>query len=209
MYVRMVLLALVVIGVAGTGLTFWVLAQPEADVALERRVAAEFLGVAPDRVAAKQVEPYVTSWRGGERRTTRWRYAGRDPEARGDGTADVEVDLDMYYVSYLNWHDDRAHWGPDRAHWGPLNGQNTRLLAPDKAEAVACDYVQRKCWFFRAEDRLTYERYEDHVPQPYFSFEWEGQGPEGYQHRVTRIMCLNHTSASSGRGKARKGTSIG
>jgi len=52
MYVRMVLLALVVIGVAGTGLTFWVLAQPEADVALERRVAAEFLGVAPDRVAA-------------------------------------------------------------------------------------------------------------------------------------------------------------
>ncbi len=140
----------------------------------DQRVAARFLGVSPEAVQAVRAEPIVNGSRG--ERATVWRYpAGETPDS-GEG-ATVAVDIDLYYVTFMG----RA----DEKYWGSSARAGFRPLAREVALRNALAFAERRCWFWRAEDRLEYEKYYDYRKPPTYHFAWEGLGPEEFRHRLS------------------------
>jgi len=148
----------------------------QARVALDQQVAAEFLGVDPDRLVPDREEAMVSPSPWGDRKLSWWVYSGRT--LIGEAVrADVFVDPDLYYVASLGWRDDKAHWGPEAS-------PDTPLLTREEALKAGQEFVSKRCWFYRQEDRLEYEQYRPQLPQPLWAFGWRGPGPEELQHYV-------------------------
>ena len=170
-----VAIAIVVIIVLVTGAVMSV--SGKSNLAPDQGIAGRFLGVAVDNLVMKTKGPIIHPFRGGDRKTSIWEYC---PEGAGTGeqvAVRAYVDLDLYYVAYLRWQEDATHWG------GPGQGGQA-LLQREKAHQSALEYAAMKCWFFDPGDKLTYETYKDYLPQPVYSFLWEGLGPEELRHSV-------------------------
>lgn len=168
-------LAAVVLATAVTLVTR-ALSQPAA-VTPDRRVAAEFIGVAPDAVTMVGEKPQMTLNPWGARRLTGWTYSSRSASFPERVRALLFVDVDLYYVA-------RWHWEDDQTHWGPAASADTALRSREEALAAAGAFLAKRCPFWQPGDRLTYEKYQSELPQPLYVFAWEGQGPEEFTHWV-------------------------
>jgi len=130
-----------------------------------------------EEMVLRKEKPTLHSSRLSDKRTTERVYSTYHEGTEETVKAHVSVDIDLYYVAYMSWEDDKAHWGPPAQSGQQLASRETALEA-------AQNFAKEKCWFFRLEDKLTYETYKDYLPQPVYDFLWQGQGPEEFQHRV-------------------------
>ncbi len=144
-------------------------------VAPEQRLAAQLMGVPLEAIQAVRPEPFVYGPYG--ERATWWRcLAQGTPHAPGADT--ILVNIELYYVASVGWKTDEKHWGSSsRAGFRPL--------ARDAALEAARSFAQRRCPFWRAEDRLAYEKYRDYRDPPIYEFLWQGSGPEEFRHRLS------------------------
>ncbi len=170
-----VAIAIVVIIVVVTGAVMSV--SGKTNLAPDQQIAGRFLGVPVGKLVMKSKWPLIHPFRGGDRKTSIWEYC---PEGGGRGeqvTVRAYVDLDLYYVAYVFSEQDTTHSGV------PGHGAHG-LLQREEAYQSALQYAAMECWFFNARDKLTYETYKDYLPQPAYSFLWEGPGPEEFRHSV-------------------------
>ena len=143
-------------------------------MAPEQRLAARVMGVPPEAIQAARTEPTVYGANG--ERATWWRYS--PPATQGSSEeATIMVDIEMYYVAGVDWKTEGSSGSPLRMGFRPLSR--------DAALEAASSFALQRCPFWRAEDRLAYEKHRDYADPPVYEFIWEGLGPEEFRHRLS------------------------